>query len=97
VKHIVILFPLLIIILTGCNNANSNDLKLTEEKAKQIVIAERSRECCNLEIVSITSKPNKYVVEWEIASIEEKGKDSIHKKTGEIKMIDLSLGTCQWK
>lgn len=98
-KNIAIIFSLLVIMmLTGCNSVYSIDQKITEEKAKQTIIDERSRECCgDAEILSVTSKSNKYIIQWEIASIEEEGTDSINKETGKIKMIELSRGFCEWK
>jgi hypothetical protein len=96
-KVTTIFFLLFIIILTGCNSVNSNDQKVTEEKAKQIIIDERSRACCgDVEIISVMSKFNKYIIQWEIDPIEE-GTDSINKKTGKIKMIKSSRGSCKWK
>ncbi|WP_029268251.1 lipoprotein [Virgibacillus alimentarius] len=97
-KITVIYFLLFLIILTGCNSIKSNDQNITEEKAKQIVIDERSRECCgDAEIITIISKTNKYIIQWEIDSLKEEGTDSIHKKTGKIKAIESTRGTCKIK
>lgn len=88
----------IIVLLFGCRSIDYSDEEITEEKAKQIIIDERSRECCeDAEVLSVTSKSNTYVVYWEIPSIDEKGKDSINKKNGEIKTIESSRGSCKWK
>jgi hypothetical protein len=90
-----LLFP---IILIGCNSVESNDQNITVDEAKQIVIDERSRACCgDAKITDIISKSDIYVIQWEIESIEEFGKDSIHKQTGKIKAIESSRGTCKIK
>lgn len=84
--------------LTSCGNMDSTDPEITEEEAKQIVIEERSRECCkDPEIQSVISKADSYIVQWEINSIDEQGKDSVHKKTSEVKKIESSRGACKWK
>lgn len=85
-----------IIVITGCNSISSNDQKITEEKAKQMVLDKHSRECAELEFISVISKSNKYIIQWEIDPLEE-GKDSINKETGKMKMIESSRGTCRWK
>ena len=48
-----------------------------------------------VEIKSIFSEDEKYIIEWEIEPIKQ-GKDSVHMKTGEIKAIESSHGTCRW-
>jgi hypothetical protein len=89
------LFP---IILIGCNSVESNNQNITVDEAKQIDIDERSIECCgDAKITDIISKSDIYVIQWEIESIEESGKDSIHRKTGKIKAMESSRGTCKFK
>lgn len=97
-KVTIVLSLLFLMIFTGCNNIDSNDQKITKEEASQIVINERSRDCCDdAEILSITSEPDKYIINWEIESINESGKDSIHKQTGRLKLIESSRGACKLK
>lgn len=97
-KITIISFFLFLIILIGCNSVKSNDQKITVEEAKQIVIDERTRECCgDAEIIDITSNPDKYIIQWEIESIDEAGTDSIHKQTGKMKAIESTRGTCKIK
>lgn len=96
-KNITIISILLsIFILTGCNDNNSINQKITEEKAIQIVLDQHIREDSDIEILSVVCKSNKYIIEWENDPIEE-GKDSVNKETGELKMVESSRGTCQWR
>lgn len=86
------------IVLASCNSPYINDGKITEEEAKQIIIDEQSKECCgDAEIISIDSKSETYIIEWEISSIYERGIDSVDKNNGKIKTIESSRGACQWK
>src|SRR5699024_12757331 len=97
-KITVIYFLLFLIILTGCNSIKSNDQNITEEKAKQIVIDERSRECCgDAEIITIITKTNKYIIQWKIDSLKEEETDRIDKKISKIKAIKTNLDKCKIK
>src|SRR5699024_6080341 len=97
-KVTIVLSLLFLMIFTGCNNIDSNDQKITKEEATQIAIDQRLRDCCDdPEILYITSETNKYIINWEIESINESGKDSIHKQTGRLKLIESSRGSCKLK
>lgn len=86
-KITIIAFLLLVSILSGCNSINS---KITEEQAKQIVLEHHTKEIGEVEIISATTKFNKYIIEWENKENCEKGTDSVN-KNGEIKMIEASI------
>lgn len=93
---VTIFFMILFMTCIGCDKSSVEEI--TEADAKQIIIDERSRECCGeAEIISVVSKSDKYVIRWEIESIYEKGTDSVNKKTGELKSIELNRGACQIK
>jgi uncharacterized protein YcfL len=78
---------LLSLILSGCNNIES---KISEEQAKQIVLEHHTKEIGEVEIISVTTKFNKYIIEWENKENCEKGTDSVN-KNGELKMIEASI------
>lgn len=89
---------LAMLMLVGCQNNQFAGEELTKEEAKQIIIAEHSKECCGeAEILSIDSTDETYVIEWQISSIYEFGTDSVNKKTGKLKTIQSSRGACEWK
>lgn len=87
-KKIAILLLLLwSFILSGCNSIDS---KITTEQAKSIVVAHHTKHIGEVEIISVTTKFNKYIIEWENKGNCKKGIDSVNKK-GEIKMIEASI------
>lgn len=86
---------LLFILLSGCNTLENKEL--TEQEAKQLVIKTHSRHPhAEIEVLSVTSKSDKYIIEWEIDPIEA-GMDSVNKATGKLKVIESSRGSCKWK
>lgn len=96
-RHITILcFLLLIMIISGCTDSHSHAAEITENKAEEMILEEHACPHGTVEIVSVVSTPDKYIVEWEIDPIKE-GKDSINKQTGKMKMIESSHGACSWK
>jgi PBP1b-binding outer membrane lipoprotein LpoB len=84
---IITIVLLLSLILSGCNNIES---KISEEQAKQIVLEHYTKEIGEVEIISVTTKFNKYIIEWENKENCEKGTDSVN-KNGELKMIEASI------
>lgn len=78
---------LLFFILSGCNSSNT---KITEEQAKAIVIEHHTNQIGKVEIVSVTTKFNKYIIEWENKENCEEGTDTVNKK-GEVTMVDASI------
>ncbi len=74
------------IILNGC----SIESKITEEQAKAIVIDYHTKQIGNVEIISVTTKFNKYIIEWENKENCEEGTDSVD-SSGEIKSIESSI------
>jgi type III secretory pathway lipoprotein EscJ len=86
-KTAVIIVLLMTLILNGCNSTES---KITEKEAKSIVVKHHSKHIGKVKIISVTTKFNKYIIEWENQENCEKGIDSVNKK-GEIKMIEGSI------
>lgn len=93
---ILICFLLVIMIFSGCTDRHSNVAEITESKAEEMILEEYACPHGTVEIVSVESKSDKYIIEWEIDPIKE-GKDSIDKQTGKMKTIESSHGTCRWK
>lgn len=85
-----------ILFVSGCSTANSNKPDITEEDAKDMVIEEHCREAGEVEIISVMNQSNKYIIKWENELIEE-GIDSVHKKSGKLKMIESTRGSCEWR
>jgi len=81
----------LVVILSGCMNMNSNVAEISEAEAKQIVLGSHTQDIGEVEIISVTTKSNKYIIEWENKENCENGTDSISMKSGEIKMIEASI------
>lgn len=86
-KAIVIFVLLLTFLLSGCNSIDS---KITEEQAKSIVVKHHTKQIGEIDIISVTTKFNKYIIKWENKKNCETGTDSVNKK-GEIKMIEASI------
>jgi hypothetical protein len=83
-KNIVItLITIVSILLSGCNI----DSKITEEQAKSIVIDFHTKQIGEVEIISVTTKFNKYIIEWENKENCEQGTDSVN-SSGKIKNIE---------
>lgn len=82
-----ILVMIMTFMVSGCNNVNS---KVTEEQAKSIVVEHHTKDIGEVEIISITTKYNTYIIEWENKGNCEKGTDSVNKK-GDFKMIEASI------
>jgi hypothetical protein len=86
-KIAIICVSMLSLILSGCNSIVS---KITEEQAKSIVVEHHTKHIGEVEIVSVNTKFNKYIIEWENKENCEKGTDSVNKQ-GEIKTIESSI------
>lgn len=80
---------------SGCIESDATNAEITEEEAKQIVLKEHKRDDNELEFTSVESEEDKYIIQWEIEPIQ-KGKDSVDKKTGDLKEIESSTGPCKW-
>lgn len=93
-RKILIMFLSSFFILSACSN--STNIEITEEEAKEIVINCHSSDIGEIDIVSVVTKPNKFIIIWENEPLEE-GVDSINKKTGKLKTIESSHGSCEWK
>lgn len=78
----------LIVILSGCNHAESN---VSKDQAKSSVIELRKGNIGKVEILSIELKSNNYLVEWENKENCERGIDSIDAVTGESEMITAAI------
>ncbi len=91
-QTIISVFLMCSILVIGC----SSDQPVTENQAKQLVVDEHDRSGGTVDIVSISTEEDKYIIAWEIDPISE-GKDSVDKETGQLKMIESSHGTCQWR
>lgn len=90
-----IFFLLCMLMLVGCNSTNENDVQITEEEAMKMVEEAHARDDKDIEILSVSSESDKFIIQWEIEPIQE-GKDSVDRETGEIKAIESSTGTCKW-
>ncbi|MBP3951637.1 hypothetical protein [Bacillus suaedae] len=77
--NLIILFILSLYILTGCQNANPN---ITVEEAETIVVEKHTVDIGEVEIVSISHKRGKYIVEWENTDNCENGVDHIDDQSG---------------
>lgn len=77
--NFIILFVLSLYILAGCQNANP---KITEEEAEAIVNEKHTGAIGKVEIVSISHKRGKYIVEWENTDNCENGVDHIDDQSG---------------
>jgi protein involved in sex pheromone biosynthesis len=86
-KTIVIFVLLLIFVLSSCNSLES---RITEEQAKSIVVKHHTKHIGEVEVISVTTKFNKYIIQWKNKENCEIGTDSVNKK-GEIKMIEFSI------
>src|SRR5699024_9340578 len=72
------------------------DKEITEEKAKEIVINFHDSDVGEVDVISVVDKSEKYIIKWENDPLEE-GTDSVNKTTGELKTIESSRGSCEWK
>lgn len=61
-KTAAILVLFLSFILSGCNSIDS---KISEEQAKSIVVEYHTKHIGKVETISVTTKFNKYIIEWE--------------------------------
>ena len=95
-KVITILLFSFLVILSSCGQENPANKSVTEEEAKEIVIDCHSGDVGEINIVSVVTKKDVYVVKWENEPLKE-GVDSVDKKTGKLKMIESSHGSCEWK
>ncbi|MBM7694885.1 hypothetical protein JOC77_004364 [Peribacillus deserti] len=87
-KKAVIIFTLILSLITsGCNIIES---KITEEHAKLIVLEYHSKDIGEVKIISVTTKFNKYIIEWENRDNCENGTDSVNTK-GELKNIVTTI------
>src|SRR5699024_4873605 len=93
-RKTIFIFSSLIFILTACNN--SIDKEITEEKSKEIVINCHDSDVREVDVISVVDKSEKYIIKWENDPLEE-GTDSVNKTTGELKTIESSRGSCEWK
>lgn len=93
-RKIGLIFLSLIFILTACTHSTNKEI--TEEEAKEIVINCHAGDVGDIDIVSVVTESDKYIVKWENEPLEE-GVDSINKKTGDLKTIESSHGSCEWK
>ncbi|MGN7175894.1 hypothetical protein BK139_07675 [Paenibacillus sp. FSL R5-0490] len=85
-KIFIIFITMTSIIVNGC----SIESKITEEQAKAIVIDYHTKQIGNVEIISVTAKFNKYIIEWENKENCEQGTDRVD-SNGEIKNIESSI------
>jgi hypothetical protein len=85
-KIVIILVTMVSITLNGCNVES----KITEEQAKSIVIDYHTKQIGEVEILSVKTKFNKYIIEWENKENCEQGTDSVN-SSGEIKNIESSI------
>lgn len=85
--NIKIIIALLNLLLIGCNSLED---KISEGQAKVMVIDHHENDIGKVEIVDVTIKFNKYIIEWENKQNCENGIDSVNKK-GEITMIEASI------
>ncbi|QGQ45331.1 hypothetical protein [Metabacillus sediminilitoris] len=85
-KIVIILLTMVSILLNGCNIES----KITEEQAKSIVKDYHNKLIGEVEIISVTTKFNKYIIEWENKENCEQGTDSVN-SSGKIKNIESSI------
>src|SRR5690625_483550 len=93
---LIVMFLISIFVVSGCHGTSANKSKLTEEEAKQIVMDEHQRDVGEVEIISVITKDDKFIIEWKNDPIEE-GIDSINAKTGKLKSIESTRGYCEWR
>lgn len=82
----VVITLMTMVLLSGCNIES----KITEEQAKSIVIDFHTKQIGVVEIISVTTKFNKYIIEWENKENCKQGTDSVN-SSGKIKNIESSI------
>lgn len=78
--NVIIFFALSLYIVSGCQNTNP---KITEEEAEVIIIEKHTGDIGEVEIVSISHKRGKYIVDWKNTDNCENGVDHIDDQSGE--------------
>ncbi|MBB6451653.1 hypothetical protein HNQ94_000074 [Salirhabdus euzebyi] len=86
-KLIIVIFLSLSSVLFSCSSIES---VLSEEEAKSIVVEHRTAEFGVVEIKSVTTKFNKYIIEWENKENCEHGTDIVN-KNGEVKTEEYNI------
>ncbi|WP_033542754.1 hypothetical protein [Planococcus sp. CAU13] len=87
-KMALTIFVLLAFVVSGCSN---DDLKVSEEQAKSIVIEHHAGNIGKVEILSIELEKNDYIIEWENEGNCEQGTDSVDGENGEVEMIEATI------
>ncbi|WP_066050713.1 hypothetical protein [Robertmurraya korlensis] len=78
----VVILVLSLLITNGCENTKP---KITEERAKSIVIEHHTSNNGKVDIISVTHKKNEYMIVWDKKENCENGIDYIDDQNGEIK------------
>ncbi len=72
-----------IISLAGCTQTED---EVSKEEAQELVVEEHSRNFGNVEIISVETKTDKYIIKWENEENSQKGVDEVH-KNGDLEKI----------
>ena len=87
-KQLFLSFVLMVVLaMSGCNN----EAMITEEEAKSIVLEEHTNHIGKVEIISVSYKGNKYIVEWKNKENCENGTDYVNDKNGEITLGEATI------
>ncbi|MDL4840742.1 hypothetical protein [Aquibacillus rhizosphaerae] len=78
----IIFLVFILFVVNGCGIMSTSP-KITEEEVNAIVIEKYTGEIGKVEIVTITHKKGKYIVEWENTGNCESGVDHIDDQSGE--------------
>lgn len=84
----IILFIFILITANGCAGSNP---KIMEEQAKSMIIEHHNNNIGEVEIISVTHKNKKYIIEWENKENCENGIDNVNDQNGDIKMVEASI------
>ncbi len=74
-----------IISLTGCTQIED---EISKEEAQELVIKQHNRNYGKVEIISIETKTDRYIIKWENDENSQKGVDEVH-KNGDLNRITI--------
>ncbi|MDP4084582.1 MAG: hypothetical protein Q8934_08185 [Bacillota bacterium] len=88
-KIVSILCISLILVISGCNHYSKP--KISEERAKSIVLKRHTQNIGKVEIKSVIHNGNEYIVEWGNKENCENGTDYINDENGKIIKGEASI------
>ncbi|WP_146813071.1 hypothetical protein [Halobacillus faecis] len=86
-KTFSILFLPLSFVFISCS---TNESGISEKEAKAIVVEHHTSEFGEVEVTSVTTKFNKFIVEWENKGNCESGTDTVN-GNGEVKTREVTI------